>query len=113
MSRTQSMATLFAVTATLVLSLLAVSPAIAGTHDSSLRLRVGAGVIATVKTDSMNISCGDDAKCVFDVPVNSTFDVVARAPRGGSLQWTGCSSQPDANRCRVVMRSEAVLVTVR
>ena len=113
MSRTRSIAALLAVTATLALSLLAVSPAIAGTSDSSLRLRVGAGVVATVKTSAMNISCGDDAKCVFDVPANSTFDVVARGPRGDALRWTGCSSQPEDNRCRVVMRSEPVLITVR
>jgi len=113
MSRTRSIATIFAVAATLMLSLLAVSPALAAPRQGALYLRVGPGVVATVKTSSMNISCGDDAKCVFDVPANSTFDVFASGPRGDSLRWTGCSSQPEADRCRVVMRSEPVRITVR
>ena len=113
MSGTRSIAALLALTATLALSLLAVSPALAGTREGAFHLRVGPGVTASITTSSMHISCGDDANCVFDVPRNATFDVVASGTRGDALRWTGCSSQPDANRCRVVMHSEPVMVTVR
>ena len=113
MSHTRSIAALLAIGATLALSLLAVSPAIAASRASALHLRVGPGVTATVSTASMHISCGDDADCVFDVPANSTFDVLARGPRGDALRWSGCSSQPESNRCRVEMRSAPVLITVR
>ena len=113
MSGSRSVAALLALTATLVLSLLAVSPALAGTREGAFHLRVGPGVTASITTSAMHISCGVDANCVFDVPTNATFDVVASAPRREALRWTGCSSQPDTNRCRVVMRNEPVLVTVR
>jgi hypothetical protein len=111
MSRT--IAALLALTATLALSLLAVSPAIAGNRDSALRLHVGAGITATIATASMHFSCSDDADCKFDIPANSTLDVVARGPRGDALRWTGCSSQPEAGRCRVEIQGQPVLVTVR
>ena len=112
MSRTQSMATLFAVTATLVLSLLAVSPALAATN-SLFHLRVGPGVTATATTGTMRASCGDDARCQFDVPAHSSFEVVAQASRGAPLRWTGCAAVLEANRCRVEVGSEPVLITVR
>ena len=112
MSRTQSMATLFAVTATLVLSLLAVSPALAA-ETSLFNLRVGPGVTATATTDTMRLSCSDDARCQFDLPANSSFDVIAHASRGPALHWTGCAALVEANRCHVEVGSNPVLITVR
>ena len=94
-----------------------------GQGQTALDVATGGGNVARILRDAgLEVVTIDSAPGMQPTVVSraeeipfadSTFDVVARAPRGGSLQWTGCSSQPDANRCRVVMRSEAVLVTVR
>jgi len=88
-------------------------PAHAQAGGESLRLRVGPGIDASIATATMHFSCSDDADCRFDVPRDSTFDVVARSNRARELRWTGCKSLPGANRCRVEVRDAVVLVTVR
>lgn len=80
---------------------------------SNFFLRVGPGVNATVLTPSMHLSCSDDANCKFEVPPNSTFDIVASAGGGHQFQWAGCTVQPDGDRCRVHVREDAVRITVR
>ena len=80
---------------------------------SNLFVRVGPGVNAMVKTSSMHLSCSDDASCMFEVPPNSTLDVVASAGAGHRFQWTGCTEQLDGDRCRVQVRRDAVHITVR
>ena len=55
----------------------------------------------------------DDARCRVDVPLGSTFEVVARGPAGHRFQWTGCKLQPQADRCLVEVRDAAVTITVR
>ena len=80
---------------------------------SNFFLRVGPGINASVRTASMHLSCSDDAKCRFEVPANSTFDVVASGGAGHPFRWTGCNAQLEANRCRVEVRGNAVSITVR
>ena len=92
---------------------LAVAPANASAGSESLHLRVGPGVTATITTGTMRASCGDDADCKFDVPANASFDIVAIGRAASELRWTGCSAQPQPDRCRIEMRGQAVLVTVR
>jgi hypothetical protein len=102
-----------AIAAVLTFSIATGSSAQAKVNENSLHLRVGPGINATINTPSMRFSCGDDADCKFDVPSNSTFDVVAQSARGREFHWTGCSSLPEQNRCRVQLRDQAALVTVR
>ena len=97
----------------LIAAALAVAPAQASTRSETLRLRVGPGVTATIATGTLRASCGDDANCHFDVPANATFDIVAEGRAARDLHWSGCSAQPQPDRCRVQMRGETVLVTVR
>ena len=92
---------------------LVVAPAQANVRSESLHLRVGPGVTATITTATMRASCGDDADCRFDVPANASFDIVATGRAATDLRWTGCNAQPQPGRCRVEMRGQAVLVTVR
>jgi len=81
--------------------------------SSNFFLRVGPGVNATVRTASMHLSCSDDARCRFEVPRNSTFELVATAGAGHQFRWTGCNAQLEANRCRVEVRGGTVSITVR
>jgi hypothetical protein len=80
---------------------------------SNFYLHVGPGINATVTTADMHMSCSDDADCRFQVPANATYDVVAKGAAGHRFQWTGCSAQAQANRCRVIVRDDSVLITVR
>jgi hypothetical protein len=91
----------------------AATPVSAKSTGGFLHLRVGPGVSASLTTATMRVSCGDNADCVFSVAPNSTFDVIARAPRGHNLQWAGCTPLPEANTCRVEIHDEPVLVSVR
>ena len=89
------------------------TPVQARVNGDTLHLRVGPEINATITTATMHLSCSDNADCRFDVPSNSTFDVVAQSLRGRKFRWTGCSLLPEPNRCRVQVREETVLVTVR
>jgi uncharacterized protein YraI len=91
----------------------AAAPVSAKSTGDLLHLRVGPGVSASFTTATMRVSCGDNADCVFSVAPNSTFDVIARAPRGHNLQWAGCTPLPEANTCRVEIHDEPALVSVR
>ena len=96
--------------------LLAGASAGAAAHSSAfadLNLRVGPKLNASVRTANMHLSCSDDARCRIDVPTGSTFEVVARGPEGHRFQWTGCKSQPQADRCLVEVRGASVTITVR
>jgi hypothetical protein len=95
-----------------VLLVAAAAPAWAAA-ESNLYLRVGPGIHASITTAEIQLSCSGDASCRFDVPPDSTFEIVASGAAGHPLRWTGCSAQSDANRCRVDIEDDAVLVTVR
>ena len=69
--------------------------------------------MATASIGTMRASCGDDAKCQFDVPANSSFDVVANGSQGEPLHWGGCASLRSGDRCHVEVGTVPVLVTVR
>jgi hypothetical protein len=95
-----------------VLWVAAAAPAWAAA-ESNLYLRVGPGIHASITTAEIHLSCSGDASCRFDVPPDSTFEIVASGAAGHPLRWTGCSAQSDANRCRVDMRGDEVLITVQ
>ncbi|HET9812935.1 MAG TPA: hypothetical protein VFP57_04665 [Sphingomicrobium sp.] len=99
--------------AALSMAIAVAAPAQARSALESLQLRVGPRINATIRTAEVHLSCSDDADCRFDVPANSGFDIVARGAPGQAFHWSGCSAQPAANRCRVEMRGEPVLITVR
>ena len=94
------------------MALLAGAPVDAG-GASNLYLRVGPGINATIMTAEMHLSCSDDASCRFEVPPNATYDIVASGASGRQFRWSGCTAEPQANRCRVSVRHDAVLITVR
>jgi hypothetical protein len=76
-------------------------------------MSVGPGINAGVRTDDVQLSCSDDAKCVFEVPVGRTFDIVASGPLNHRFEWRGCTAQPATNICRVATGRHAVTITVR
>jgi len=94
------------------LSVVAAAPAYAGA-GGDLHLRVGPGVNASFTSQSIRGACGDNAVCQFDVPSNAVFEIVAEGRSDRNYRWTGCTSQPEPNRCRVEIRGRAALVTVR
>jgi hypothetical protein len=97
----------------ITLALAAGAAAQAHGKDDLLHLRVGPGVNATFSLEKMRAACGDNAVCQFDVPSNAAFDIVANGRPSRDYRWTGCTAQPEPDRCRVEIRSRAVLVTVR
>ncbi|HEY7005120.1 MAG TPA: hypothetical protein VH392_01415 [Sphingomicrobium sp.] len=92
---------------------LAVATAANARTSGDLHLRVGPGVNATFTSRGLSGACGDDAVCQFDVPADAVFEIVAEGRAKRDYRWTGCTSQPQPDRCRVEVRGQTVLVTVR
>jgi hypothetical protein len=78
-----------------------------------LHLRVGPGINAAFTSRTVSGACGDNAVCQFDVPADAVFEILAEGRSDRNYRWTGCTSQPSPDRCRVEVRGQTVLVTVR
>ena len=81
--------------------------------SANLYLDVGGSVTVRGNSRLGTFMCSDEARCVFQVPQNEPVEMVAVAPAGHRLLWSGCTTQRAPDRCTVAASAKPRRIIVR